>query len=303
MDHGTDPQPDQPTTHWAGVNHASDSALPPDSTLNPLPTPIQVQVQSVPIADRDIFGNAAPAHHADWSHRRGEPRVFTLLWMIFLMASTVLMFSSMGSAYSISPNITRPAAQTMLTVVVIGFSILWPMVRFSQYPSHNGHVRFALRDALVIYVPMQAVIWPQTLPILAGWPIDVVAAISAMCLAWIVLIAGIVAMGSSSIERNAKHQSLRAVWMLIIITTIFAAPLYGGFTGHSAEIGVDQPRVGWMLSPVSGLLEITRDRRELGANTHLFFQHWRMILAVFCIGVALLLLARATEVARSVYRA
>lgn len=297
MDQGSDQQSEKQPTHWAGVNYTPGSSLQPDPIENTQPIdPVQES------HDRDIFGNR-PARHADWSHRRGEPRVFTLLWMIYLMASTVLMFSSMSSAHSISPSITRPAAQTMLVVVVIGFSVLWPMVRFSQYASKYAHVRFGLRDALVIFVPMQAVIWPQTLPILAGWPIDVVAGVSAMCLAWIILLAGIVALGSSSIERNATKPIIRVVWMLIVMVLIFGAPLYGGITTHSATVGINQPRMGWMLSPVSGLLELTRDRRELGTSTHLFFEHWRMILAVFCVGFALLLLARAAEVARSDYKA
>ncbi len=234
----------------------------------------------------------------DWSHRRGEPRVFTLMWMMYLMGSTVIMFASMATAYSISPHITRPAARTMLIVVVLGYSVLWAMVRFSQEQRAWSHVRFAIRDAVVLFIPMQAVIWPQALPVLAHWPVDVVAAISVMSLAWILMLAGVIALGSASIERNHGKELVRVMWMFLVVLIVFMAPLIGSLQTSGAAIGVDRPRVGWLLSPVTGLLEIVRDRRELGVSARVFVEHWRMIIALLCVGVALLLIARAQEVAR-----
>lgn len=258
--------------------------------------------------DRDVFGKV-PTRHVDWSHRRGEPRVFTLLWMVYLMGATVLMFSSMATAYSISPEITRPAARSMLMVIVIGLSVLWPMVRFSQRQvGHIGftgqsHVGSAVRDAVVLFVPMQAVLWPQAMGVLAGWPIEVVAAISALFLGWIIILAGVIALGCASIERNKGKESIRVVWMVLVMLIVFGAPLVGSVNGMGASVGVDRPRVGWLLSPVTGLLEIVRDRRELGTSARVFIEQWRLIIALVCVGSALLLLARAGEVARSKYRA
>lgn len=262
--------------------------------------PDATQVQS--IVDRDILGNT-PRNHPDWSHRRGEPRVFTLLWMIYLMGSTVLMFSSMAMAISISPEITRPAARTMLVVMVVGFSILWPMVRFSQRQPSNAFVRDAIRDAIVVFIPIQAVLWPQTLPVLASWSISVVSAIALMSLAWIIVIAGIIAMGTSSIHRNQGKDTVRVIWMLIIMLVVFAAPLAGFVNLEGVLIDVDRPRVGWLLSPITGVLELTRDRSELGSSARVFLGHWRIIIAVGCVGSALLLIAQALQVARTRYRA
>jgi len=252
--------------------------------------------------DRDLFGQA-PKHHRDWSHRRGEPRVFTLLWMIYLMGATMLMFSSMARAYSISPEITRPAARSMLVVVVVGFSVLWPMVRLSQrYPSHLS-IRFTIRDIVVLYIPMQAVIWPQSMSMLAGWPIEVVAAISAFSLAWLGILAGVIALGSASIARNSGREWVRVAWMMMVMVIIFAAPSLGGLTTNGAGIDVDAPRVGWLLSPVTGVLEIVRPRDALGTSARVFGDQWRMIIALFFVGAALLLITRALEVARSRYEA
>jgi len=252
--------------------------------------------------DRDLFGNP-PSGHQDWSHRRGEPRTFTLLWMLYLMGATMLMFASMARAYSISPDITRPAARSMLMVVVLGFAVLWPMVRLSQSHTIKKTIRFVLRDTVVLFIPMQAVIWPQTMSILAGWPISVVAAISALSLAWICILAGVLALATASIERNHGGELIRVSWMLIVIVIVFAAPVVGGLTGLGSEVGVDRPRVGWMLSPITGVLEVVRGRQELGTSARVFGAQWRMIIALFCVGIALMLIARATEVARTRYKA
>lgn len=248
--------------------------------------------------DRDIFGNA-PKKHPDWSHRRGEPRVFALLWMLYLMGSTLLMFASMARAYSISPDITRPAARTMLTVVAVGFSVLWPMIRCSQRHQGPGHAWFAFRDAMVMLIPMQAVIWPQAFPILAAWSLPVVTAIAALCIAWMLVLAGVLALALSSIERAKTQEWPRAVWMLVFLIVGFAAPVVGSLRALGVAVEVDQPRVGWLLSPVTGVLELVRDRRELGVAARVFPEHWRVIGAVACVGVALLLIAKALEVART----
>lgn len=252
--------------------------------------------------DRDLFGNP-PKRHRDWSHRRGEPRVLALLWMIYLMSSTVLMFSSMARAYSISPDITRPAARAMLSVVVVGFAVLWPMIRCSQHIDTRTHVWFTLRDAVVIFVPMQAVIWPQHLPILASWSAPVVAAVSALALAWLLVLAGVLSLAMGSIQRSSGREAVRVAWMGIFLLAVFAAPIVGALRPLGAGVEADQPRVGWLLSPVTGVLELVRDRRELGTAARVFPQHWRMILAIACVGIALLMIARAFEVARNRYAA
>ncbi len=254
--------------------------------------------------DRDVFGNA-PKRHRDWSHRRGEPRLFTLLWMIYLMSATALMFASISKAQAMSPEVIRPAARTMLLVVVVGMSVLWPMLRFSQSQvfagraGHVGHVRWALRDVVVLFVPMQAVVWPQCWGSLAGWPIEVVAAISALMLSWLLVLAGVIALGVSSIERNKGDERFRVLWMILVLLIVLGAPMIGGVQAMGAEIGVGQPRAGWLLSPITGVLELVRDRRELGTVGRVFIEHWKLILAIGFVGIALLMIAQAHEVARA----
>ncbi len=251
--------------------------------------------------DRDLFGNT-PKGRRDWSHRRGEPRVMALFWMIYLMGTTAVMFASMSRAHAISYDISRPAARTMLILIVIGFSVLWPMLRLSQRHPHSGHVWFALRDALVLFVPLQAVLWPQISGILAHWSIPVVATLTLLCASWMLLIAGVLALAMRSVARNDSPIA-RALWMLIFLIIIGAAPLAGVLGPATPTTPFDQPRVGWLLSPVTGVLEIVRDREVIGVAAKIYPQQVRMLLAIGCVGLALLLIARALEVAYARVRA
>jgi len=252
--------------------------------------------------DRDIFGKR-PKGRADWSHRRGEPRVFALFWMIYLMCATVIMFSSMSKAHAIGPEITRPAARTMLMIVMLGLCVLWPMVRLSQQHPSGSFVRFLLRDALVLFLPLQAVLWPHVAPILAHWPIPVVGHLVLLCAAWVLLLSGMQALALGSINRNGAGALPRVIWMLVTLLIVFAAPIYAIIAAPSVPVPIDQPRVGWLMSPITGVLEIVRDRAELGMSTRVFPQQTRMLIAIGCVGLALLLIARALEVARARVRA
>ena len=251
--------------------------------------------------DRDIFGNV-PKNHRDWSHRRGEPRVLALLWMIYLMGATVVMFASMTQAHTISYSIARPAAKTMLVIVTIGFSVLWPMIRLSQQHPKSGHVWFALRDVIVLFLPLQAILWPLATRVLSQWPLSVVLALDLLCLCWLLLLAGVLSMGMRSIAYTDTPLN-RSIWMGVVLIMVLAAPVAALLGPVGVPIGVDAPRVGWVLSPISGVVELLRDREALGISAKVFPEQIRMILAVGCVGLALMLIARALEVAHARVRA
>lgn len=253
------------------------------------------------MVDRDIFGNP-PKHHRDWSHRRGEPRMVALLWMIYLMGATVVMFSTMSRAHTISSGITRPAARTMLILIVIGFCVLYPMLRLSQRHPTNGNVWFALRDAFVFFVPLQAVLWPQVSAILASWSFAVIAGVSLFFGCWMILIAGMLALAMRSIAYNDNAVN-RGVWIILFLAIVLAAPAAGLLGDITPPAPIDQPRIGWLLSPLTGVLELVRDREQLGVSTKIYPQQIRMMLAIGCVGLALLLIARALEVAHARVRA
>ncbi|MCA9276818.1 MAG: hypothetical protein KDA29_12385 [Phycisphaerales bacterium] len=251
--------------------------------------------------DRDIFGNA-PKHHRDWSHRRGEPRVFALIWMLYLMGAMLVMFMQLNRSHTISYEIVRPAARVMLLIVVIGFSVLWPMLRLSQHHPRRGHVWFALRDAIVLFVPLQAILWPLATGVLTHWPVPVVAAMSLLCGSWMLLIAGVLALAMRSIAYN-DTPTMRCIWMGLIILVVVGAPMIGATGTPMPPAPVNQPRVGWLLSPITGVLEILRDREAIGVSGAVFTQQIRMMIAIGCVGLALLLIARGLEVAHARVRA
>jgi hypothetical protein len=251
--------------------------------------------------DRDLFGKV-PKKHRDWSHRRGEPRVLALLWMIYLMGATVVMFASMSRAYTISYDIARPAARTLLVLIAIGFGVLWPMVRLSQVHPRTGHVWFVIRDVFVLFIPLQAILWPLATRVLSHWPLSVVLALDLLCLVWLLLIAGVLAMGMRSISYTDTALN-RSIWMGVVLVTVFAAPLAALVGSAGVPVGADAPRVGWLLSPISGMQELVRDRDLLGISAKVYPQQIRLLLAVGCVGLALLLIARALEVAHARVRA
>ena len=195
------------------------SDQPLDHGPYPFPAPQPVQ------RERDLFGKEPPGDLIDWSHRKGEPRVFALLWMIFLLTTTALMFTSLASGYSVSPSVSRPAAQQMLIIVTIGMSVLWPMIRFSQRIARPSIVAASLRDMVVLLIPLQAVLWPQRLIVLGGWSGEVVLALVLHTAAWALLIAGVIAIGSILIASSSKPLYTRALAMLSALLIISMGPL------------------------------------------------------------------------------
>ncbi len=187
-------------------------------------------------------------------------------------------------------------------MVVVGFGVFWPMLRLSQSHPCSGHTWFALRDAIVLFIPLQAVLWPHISGVLAHWPIPVVACVALLSASWLLVLAGVLALGMRSIAYN-NGMLIRLAWMLVILVIVLAAPIAGALGPVSVPIAADQPRVGWLLSPMTGVLEIVRDREALGVSARVYPQQIRMLIAIGCVGLALLLIARAMEVAHARVRA
>ena len=242
------------------------------------------------VRDRDLFGRV-PTGYPDWSHRRGEPRVFALIWMLYLMGVTIIMFGSFMHAVSISSSVTRPAAQRMVLATMLGITLLWPAIRLSQRASDRP-VRHVLRDLFVILVPAQAVIWPHAMGVLAGWPMSVLVALACLFGAWGLVVGGLIALGDATAGRCPRW-----VWMIAVLVVAAGSPAVGLAMGVPAASAIDAARAGWMLAPGTAVLELTRDRSEAGLLSPVFGGHWRLIGATACVGGSLLLMARAFEVA------
>jgi hypothetical protein len=242
-----------------------------------------------PKKEKDIFGRV-PKDRPDWSHRRGEPRVIALLWMFFLMGVTGVMFLSVSEAFYVSPSITRPAARGMILTTMAGLVLLWPAVRLSQRPADRP-VRSALRDLFVLLIPAQAVVWPHALRVLADWQVPVLLASCLALAAWGLVIGGLIALADASPRRRGS------VWMGAVLAVVFAGPIVSVLFGPGGGVRADLARAGWMLSPLTSVVEITRERDWTGTLSPIAGAHWRMIGATGCVGAALLLLAGSRGVA------
>lgn len=246
--------------------------------------------------DRDLFGRVA-RRTPDWSHRRGEPRVFAFCWTLYLMGVVTLLFVHSGALSSFSYEAFRRSSRLTMLMLVLGVCVLWPMVRLSQATARSGGVAVVARDLVVLLVPAQALIWPQVW--LSAWSLEVVLALFALLCVWALLIGGILAImlggpagggGFAALQQEgAKISSgrrllgLGACVLACVVGSVLAL-LHAGAGEGSAWL---EARPLWMLSPFLGVLELTRERPWLAVSSGVGRIHWLMVaaLGVVALGV------------------
>lgn len=286
---------DQPASNPSlpdGGARASNPALPASASAFDVPR----ESEAGDAASPTLIVVSTTRRAADpWAHRRGEPRVFALLWTVFLFVGTSIVFYGAMSGPSISPELMRPAARLLLILMALGIGVLWPMVRLSQAPDAHP-LSGALKDLLVIMIPAQSLIWPQALWWLARWPVDTVLAVACALAAWGLLIGGLIAASLSGSakpggpEAGTADRPLRlAAWMLVFTLLTIGGPLaalFGGagaaHSGGSAAGDVEPVTFDalLMLSPVGSMLELTRDTTWSGRATTTTASHWGLIVLV-----------------------
>lgn len=230
-------------------------------------------------ADLDIFGRPAPAGR-DWSHRRGEPRVFAFFWTLYLLLATVSAFWAVGAPGAHDAMALRPAARSVLAAISVGVALLWPMTRLSQVlPSlyTRRMARAVWQDMVVLLVPAQAIIWPQIA--MAAWPVGVVAALAASITAWAVLLGALLTI--AMVWTGPK----RGWWMLVFVAIAGLGPLVAMGPAGVAAHGDSSFDWWWMTSPLTSGFEISRDRAWTGAAAAVAPGHWRAIGLVGVLGV------------------
>jgi hypothetical protein len=217
-----------------------------------------------------------------WAHRRGEPRVFAFLWTIFLFAATATTFLAAVSAGYATPEVMRPATRALLAVVLCGVTVLWPMVRLSQAPDHHP-IGATIQDLVVVLIPAQAVIWPQWLGWLGRWPLPVISAVAALCVAWGLLTGGLLALAQTShaLAAARRRPGQPARWMCAFIALSLAGAVPAAAMLSSSVASTDpiqEPfRASWMLSPIPAIYELTRDRSWSGISAVVTNEHWKAI--------------------------
>ncbi len=251
--------------------------------------------------ERDLFGRE-PKGRTDWAHRRGEPRTFALLWTLYLMLSTLVMFASLSASPSVTPEVYRPAARVLLVSVMIGITLLWPMTRLSQLGPSKRPIASVLKDLVVVLLPVQALVWPHALGMLSGWPLSVVAALALSMGAWALVTGGVLGIALATM-RPESGAGVRGAWMAVFVVLSVGAPVWflvaGGYDiveGGAASLA---PAPGRMLSPLTSIVEITRDRAWTGRSARVGAGHWRPVLATLALGGVLMVGAKGLALARS----
>jgi hypothetical protein len=244
--------------------------------------------------DRDLFGKA-PRRHPNWDHRRGEPRTFALAWTIFLMLATLVMFASMSAALVVTVEIYRPATRILLTTITAGIVLLWPMVRLSQAAPSGSAAPHLARDLLIVLIPVQALIWPQSLRLLGGWPIERCAALAACQGAWAVVVGGVAALALALDPVGRRVGPARGVWMGLIAVIVIGVPLVQvglGSIGAGAT-----PTAAMMASPLTGAWDLMENGEALRARP-VAAAAWRAIGLTAFAGAAVWVAAWTAERAR-----
>lgn len=152
-----------------------------------------------------------------WAHRKGEPRPLALLWSMYLMACASLTLLQVRSLTMPTSAQFVEGCRSFLLLVMLGLTLLWPMLRLSQEPPRRVTPSL-LGDLLVLTLPVQAALWPM--PLLTHWPISIVAAIAGASLSWTIFAAGLLAIA-------LRGGSARARWiaMACMIGVVSAFPM------------------------------------------------------------------------------
>jgi hypothetical protein len=199
--------------------------------------------------------------HDPWAHRKGEPRLFALLWSGFLMAAAILtIFATRGGGVA-SARQHEFGALSFMSIAAFGAVALWPMVRLSQ-ASPDKPRRALIADLLVVLLPLHVIVWPT--PLLTRWPIEVPSSILLVVSGW-TLIAGAVVLFATSgpgtlpvpsdTGAEARARALRAWASAALVLGIVAGPLIDvgshafSLTGLGPEAYLLSPlTAGWAVA-------------------------------------------------------
>lgn len=249
--------------------------------------------------DRDLLGRV-PKRHPNWDHRRGEPRTFALIWTVFLMLATLVMFASMSAALVVTVDIYRPATRILLTTITAGIVLIWPMIRLSQVRPPGSVLPHAARDVLIVLVPVQALIWPQSLRLLGDWTLERCAAIAACQGAWAILVGGLLAMALTFDNQYRRVGTPRGAWMLLFAILAVGIPIVE-FAFGSIVLPVDADAgstLAMMVSPLTAVYELVQDHKAVGRLAVDPVQ-WSAIAGVSFCGGLVWIAAWRVECARS----
>jgi hypothetical protein len=223
--------------------------------------------------------------HDPWAHRRGEPRLFIVLWALYLLVASMTSLSGTVWSGLVATDVYRPAARIMLGLAGFGIAVLWPMVRLCQAPPERPAEAFSV-DMAVVALPVIVVALAQSLPWMGAWPPEVSVVLSMVFLGWTLLV------GALLLAYFAKPRTPRTprwVWMLLIVALAGAGPAFAWCAAWASPL---VPRayadLGLLASPVTAPFEAVRDRAWSGFYARVETPHWWLAGAILALGAGAL---------------
>lgn len=216
-----------------------------------------------------------------------------LLWIGWLMLITAVTFLSIGPRGIVDPDEARPITRILLVLLLCGPAFLWPAFRLCQIRPRRI-ILSVLLDLVVLCFPAQIIIWPQVL--LAFWPVPVLASVAVLLTIWAVLVAAVLVFAFSSEALRHPVESpprvSRAIWMVVVVLLSVFAPLMmlmvPGTTDPASVISESASnRPLLVVSPLTGVYELTADRFWSGSSAKVLVPHWSALrwLAAAAVGL------------------
>ena len=281
-----------------------DALQPPPVPLELPPMPAAIDVtppaatSALKVAESASTGEVVwppPPRSDRWAHRRGEPRLFSLYWIAWLMLNSSLVLAKLGPRGLLDPAVSRPVTRSLFMMIAVGALVLWPMFRLSQAMPVRRPLAGLLLDVLIMFTTAQIVFWPQVL--LAYWPMLAIGATSVSLLAWMLIAASVL---SIVMERQRRHELVngekniafqRRMGMVICLGITMGGLLIPGCFGWTAAGERPDPDMYMLASGVSAPFELTRDRFWTGSSAQLEPLHWKVLWCMLGAGIAGILAA------------
>ncbi len=227
-----------------------------------------------------------------YAHRRGEPRGFTVLWLAYLFLVAGSVYASIGNPAFASAEGYRLASKVLLTMVGVGILTVWPLLRLTQRSAMAGGASATLRDIAIVLIPMQALIWPQSL--ITGWSVSAVGAIALVLVAWTLIVGSIVAAATGPARGNpraigalsASPHPVSPAGRLGAMIAVQALGLAGPAVAAMLPPGETESRsMLAMCSPLSAPWELFADRSWMGRRSVTLPEHWKPVLLTLVLGL------------------
>ena len=160
-----------------------------------------------------------------WAHRKGEPRIFLLFWVGYLLLSVMITLFALRPIGAPTPIQSGFAARSLTIMIAIGVAVLWPTTRLSQR-SPRRPISSVILDITVILPP--ATVLLITLPLLTLWPPLKALQATLLVASWAILVAPVLALGLMSTpptSPSAHGGPARTSAMAVILAMVLAAPI------------------------------------------------------------------------------